>query len=455
MAKSELAPSTPAGLPLPSSLFGRTIFYGWYIVVVACLVTMMSSGIQAYGLGVFVKPMTEELGWSRTDISLGQTLSTGVMGVVGLFIGGLMDRRGGRELIVVGAVLSGLAYMLLSQVQELWQYYLIKGAVLTLGMGAMGGMVLNVAVSNWFVHRRGRAIAITAMGISFGAAIVPPLSAWLIESIGWRSTWVVIGASIWVLVIPPAWLVMRRRPEDFGLQPDGVAPTARMGTLAAQRAAVDRLRWTRRQAMRTPTLWMLIAVFGLGSMGFGALLLHLVPFLTDRGYSSTQAAGAFSMIGFSGLVSKPVWGLIAERVEARYAAAAEFVLLALGILAIYAAPTLPLMYGAILFFGVGIGGVVTIQETVWADYFGRLTLASVRSIGRTFTIVFSAGGPVLAGLAYDLRDSYDSAFLVFIVAYVVATVMVLMTPMPRHPDEARPREAGEVEGRLRSQEVRA
>jgi hypothetical protein len=91
---------------------------------------------------------------------------------------------------------------------------------------------------------------------------------------------------------------------------------------------------------------------------------------------------------------------------------------------------------------------------VWADYFGRLTLASVRSIGRTFTIVFSAGGPVLAGLAYDLRDSYDSAFLVFIVAYVVATVMVLMTPMPRHPDEARPREAGEVEGRLRSQEAR-
>lgn len=445
MANPRLEIPAPAQLPLPPTLLGRPVFYGWYIVLVASLVSMMSMGVQVYGLGVFITPMTAELGWSRTDISLGQTLSTGVMGLVGLAVGGLIDRRGGRELIVVGAVISGLAYILLGQVQELWQYYLVVGVVLTLGMGLMGGMVLNIVVSNWFIFRRGRAIAITAMGVSFGAMLVPPLMTWLIDAAGWRTAWVVLGVSIWILVIPPAWFVMRRRPEDFGLEPDGqpveVGPR---NALAAQRAAVDGLRWTRSQAMRTPTLWMLILVFGLGSMGFMALFLHLVPFLTDSGYSRSQAASAFAMVGLAGLLSKPIWGLAVERVPSRYVAAADFGLLGLGVLAIDLAPTLPLMFAAIFLLGIGVGGVMTVQETVWADYYGRLTLGTVRSIGRTFTIVFSAGGPVFAALAYDLRGSYEVAFLVFVGTYAVAALLVLATPIPRHPDGATPVDPAEA-----------
>lgn len=435
MANPSPRPPPVQRLPLPPTLFGRPVFYGWYIVSVACLVSMMSMGVQVYGLGVFITPMTEELGWSRTDISLGQTLSTGVMGLVGLAVGGLIDRRGGRELIVGGGIISGLAYILLGQVQELWQYYFVVGIVLTLGMGTMGGMVLNIVVSNWFIRRRGRAIAITAMGVSFGAVLVPPLMTWLIDAAGWRTAWVVLGVSIWVLVIPPGWIIMRRRPEDFGLEPDGGPLEIEPGnTLDAQRAAVDGLRWTRSQAMRTPTLWLLILVFGLGSMGFMALFLHLVPFLTDSGYSRPESAAAFAMIGLAGLLSKPIWGLIAERVPSRYAAASEFALLGLGVLAIDLAPTLPLMFAAIFLLGVGVGGVMTVQETVWADYYGRLTLGTVRSIGRSFTIVFSAGGPVFAALAFDLRGSYEVAFLVFVGTYVLAAVLVLVTPTPRHPD---------------------
>jgi len=444
----------PTRLLLPARLFGRPIFYGWYIVALAFLGSMMSSGISAYGLGVFVKPMTEELAWSRTDISLGQTASTAVSGMIGLFIGGLIDRRGGRGLMVIGAVISGAAYILLGQVQELWQYYVVKAGVLTFGMATMGSMVLNIAVSNWFIRRRGRAIAITAMGTSAAAVVLPTLAAWLIDAAGWRTAWVVIGIAVWVVVIPPAWLVMRRRPEDYGLEPDGRrTETAPGDRRAAERAAADAARWTRRQAMKTPALWMLIVSFGLGSMGFGAMLLHLIPYLTDSGYSRTEAAGAFSMMGVSGLISKPIWGLIVERVPARFAAASEFAFLGLGVVAILTAPTLPLMYGAIFLFGVGVGGVITIQETVWADYYGRLTLGTVRSIGRPFTIVFSAGGPVFAGLAYDLNGSYAVAFLVFIGAYILAAISILVTPSPKTPEPVgaalpteRPASAAEAAG---------
>jgi MFS family permease len=433
-------------LPLPSTLFGHTVFYGWYIVAVACLVSMMSMGISAYGLGVFIKPIEADLGWSRTDISLGQTLSTGVMGLAGFVLGGLVDRQGGRLLMVLGAVFAGSAYVLLSQVQELWQYYLITALVLTPGMGMMGAIVLNVVVSNWFLQRRGRAIALTNLGVSFGAILVPKVATWIIETHGWRTAWVAIGISIWVLVIPPSWFVMRRRPEDHGLEPDGglIEIMGRGSAVAAQRAAADRLRWTRRQVMRTPTLWMLIFVFGFGSVGMMGMLLHMVPFLSDSGYSPAAAATAFTMVGFSGLISKPLWGLAVERFEARFVAAAEFSALGLGVLAISLASTLPLMYGSIFLFGIGVGGMMTVQETVWADYYGRLTLGMVRSIGRAFTIVFSAAGPLVAALAYDVRGSYELAFLLFVGSYACAAVLVLVTPFPKHPGDEVDRDVSDV-----------
>lgn len=437
---------TVGSLPLPSSLFGRAIFYGWYIVAVGVVTSMMSSGIQAYGLGTFVAPMTEELGWSRTDISLGQTLSTGVGGVIGLFVGGIIDRRGGRMLMIVGAVIGGAGFIGLGLVQTLWQYYFVKAVILTIGLAAMGPMVINVAVSNWFVRRRGRAIAISAMGISVGAFLVPSLAAWLIDSFGWRAAWMVFGVSVWIVIIPVVALVMRRRPEDYGLEPDGGWQGSRVtSNLDRRRAEVDGMNWTRRGAMRTPTLWLLILTFGLASMGVGALMLHLIPYLTDRGYTRGQAAFAFSTIGLAGLISKPFWGLIVERIATRYVASAEFVLLGVGIMLVMVAPSLATMAAAIFIYGIGVGGTLTVQETVWADYYGRMTLGTVRSVGRPFTIVFSAGGPVFAGVAYDLGGSYQLAFVVFIVAYLIAAALILVTPEPRMPG-AREREAAPAAG---------
>jgi cyanate permease len=336
--------------------------------------------------------------------------------------------------MVVGALIAGLGLILLGQIHELWQYYLVKGAVLTFGMACVGAMVVNVAVSNWFIRLRGRALAIAAMGLSLAAMVLPPVAARMIDSFGWRAAWAILGVSIWVIVMPLAWLAMRRRPEDYGLEPDGGRVEPRAGDrLGQQRDAADDVQWSRRQAMRTSALWMLILTFGLASMGFGAMLLHLIPFLTDSGYSRAEAAAAFSMVGVSGFISKPIWGVVADRVASRFAAAAEFIILGVGILVITLASTLPLMYAGILILGIGVGGILTLQETVWADYFGRRTLATVRSVGRPFTIIFSAGGPVFAGLVYDLGGSYQFAFAVFIAAYALAAILILVTPPPRPP----------------------
>lgn len=421
--------SSERRLPLPTSIRGRPIFYGWYIVAVSFFAAMMSSGVSAYSLGIFFTPMENDLGWSRTALSLGHTASTAGIGIVGLFIGGLLDRRGGRGLMVVGAAIAGAGYILLGQVRELWQFYAIMGLVVTLGMAGMGAMVTNVAVSNWFVRRRGRAIAIAAMGISVTALVLPLAAGWMIEAWGWRAAWAGIGVAIWVVVIPPSWLVMRRRPEDYGLEPDGGAGPG----LDDQQQGLDGAVWTRREALGAPALWLLIVSFGLASAGLTALLLHLIPYLEEIGFTRLEAASAFGMIGVSGLISKPFWGLLVERLRSRIAAALEFIVLGIGIAAILGASNLSMLYVAIFVFGVGVGGVMTVQEVVWADYFGRMTLGTVRSIGRPFTIVSSAGGPLFAGVVFDVRGGYELAFAVFIVMYLVAAAMILATREPTPP----------------------
>ncbi len=430
--------AVPAPLPLPGTIFGRPIFYGWYIVMVAFVSTAMSAGIQTYTLGSFLKPMTEDLGWSRTDISLGQTVSTVVSGFVGFAIGPLIDRRGGRGLMVVGALIGGVGFMALGLVQDVWHYYLVRGGLITIGTAGMGSLVVNIAVANWFVRMRGRAVAIGAMGLSLAALVLPILSTALIDKVGWRWSWVVIGLSIWVIVIPISWLVMRRRPEDHGLVPDGGPGLDASG---APRPRAEEPSWTRQQAARTPALWLLIVGFGLSSMGMSAMLLHLIPYLNDKGFSPSQAAAGFGMIGVAGLISKPIWGLALERFAAKSCALTEFLLMAIGMALILRIHNETTMYPAILIFGLGIGGVVTVQEVVWANFFGRLTLGTVRSVGRPFGIVTSAAGPVFAGAAYDLRGSYNVAFLVFIAANIVAAALILATPKPKPGSAFEPRPA--------------
>ncbi len=239
-----------------------------------------------------------------------------------------------------------------------------------------------------------------------------------------------IGVAVWILVIPTAALVMRRRPEDSGLLPDGDTERAASEDARSEGEASGDFVWTRGEVIRQPALWMLILTFGLAGTGLGAMLLHLVPYLTDSGFSAAAAAGGFGMIGLSGLVSKPLWGLAIERYPTRYCAASEFAILALGILLIMQVNSVLTMYLAITVLGIGIGGVVTVQEVIWANYFGRLSLGLVRGIGRPFTIVSSAAGPVLAGAAYDIGGSYTIAFAVFVLTYVAAAVLVLLTPRP-------------------------
>lgn len=431
---SETVPARPLP-PLPGSFRGRAIYYGWYIVLVAFIASMMATGVQVYSLGAFLKPMTEDLGWSRTDLSLGQTVSTLCAGVVAFWVGPMLDKHGGRILMVVGAVAMGVGFIALGLVQHQWQYYVVKGVLVTAGSSMAGLLVLNVALSNWFIRRRGIAIGVAAMGVSVAALFTPILSTALIDAYGWRAAWMILGVTIPLTIVPLSLIVLRRRPEDHGLEPDGGPGTRPVSKARAASMAMQSVIWTRREAMRTRSLWMLIATFSLGSMGLSALFLHLIPYFSDSGLTTTQAASVFGMVGLAGLISKPVWGMALDRFNTSYCAASEFLLMGAGLTAITLIDNVVALHVAVFLLGLGIGGVSTVQEVVWADYFGRATIGTIRGLSRPFTVIASAGGPVFAAIAYDTRGSYEIAFAVFIATYIAAAGMILVTPYPKAPSE--------------------
>lgn len=419
---------------LPLQSLSRPPFYGWYIVGAALGAQFISAGTQVYVGGVFLKPMTAELGWSRGEFSAVQTVSTFVMGTVGFLVGGMIDRRGPRRLMLIGTAVCAASLAATSQVDEAWQFYLTRGIGQTVGNALLGNLVVNVTLAKWFVARRGLAISIASAGVSLGGVLMTPLVAWCIDSFGWRAAWVVL-AGVVVLVMVPASLLMRRSPEDEGLLPDGMTDEESDAYTAKRRraSAASEVQWTRSEAVRTRTIWLVIFAYGIANIGLGAMLLHTIPFLTDTGFSSSSASVLFGTMAWAALASKLLWGFLMDRFHARYLSAAAFGTMALAVLTMISVGhtgSVALAYGVALTYGTAMGGTVPLQETVWASYFGRSHLGEIRAVAMPFTIVFSAGGPLLAGAIFDRTGSYDGALGLFAGFSVVGLCLVLLAKPP-------------------------
>ena len=416
------------------------LYYGWYIAGLAFAAQFVGG---PYVFGVFLRPMTEELGWSRGDFSLANTMGVAVGGIAGFIIGPLIDRYGGRWLMIGGAIIAGLSLVGFSVVQELWQYLGIRGLVFVIGGAGMGPLVVNTILSKWFVRKRGRAIALGAMGLSAGGIVLAPLATVLVESMGWRMAWVVLGALIWVVMILPAALIMKRQPEDVGLLPDGDTPEslaaaeAKQGTAPARSGALEE-HWTRGEAVRTKELWVLLMAFGLGGLPASAIVLHLIPFLQDNGFSAGVAVLLFSAQSVTSLLSKPIWGYCLDTFEPRYLVALGWGFKAVPLLllpVVAGAYGLPAVLLLLMIYGVGVGSSVTGQDVIWAHYFGRRHIGAVRSVAMPFTIVFSAGGTWFAGAVWDVRGSYAEAFVLFAALTLLAMAIIMLTGAPKRPIE--------------------
>jgi len=322
----------------------RNIYYGWFIVAAALCAQFTASAIQSNSQAVFLKPMTMDLGWSRTEFTWGQTLGTLIMSGAGFFVGNLLDPMGPRSFMLVGAVCLSASVLAMSQVETLWQYLVLRGIGITLGSLMIGNLVVNTTVSKWFVRRRAWAIAAATTGLSLSGALTPRITAALLDAYGWRTSWAILAFALLLLVVPSA-LVMRRRPEDYGLLPDGDDVEAPVPAGGARVTAATEVQWTRAEAVHTRAFWLLVLSFCLASFGTGAFSLHTVSYLQDKGYSAGEAAARFSTVYLFTAMSRPIWGSVMQRFAPRYCASLGFL------------TTASCTVGMIFFLGNGNSGV--------------------------------------------------------------------------------------------------
>ena len=363
-------------------------FYGWNIVGAAFLAHLAYAEQFSSTLGLFFRPLNTEFGWTRFQISAVQTIARVVEASTAPVIGPLVDRYGARVLMPVGAVISGIALLAVTQVDALWQFYLVRGVIAAIGFTLMGSLVTNVAINNWFIRKRGRAIGISNVGSSISNVVLMPVAVFVIATWGWRPMFLVFAVITWIVVLGPSFLITRRRPEDMGLRTDGDEPievkpvgteTMEEARESAAKAATPEPLWSRREAMATPAFWLIALSFAVASLSFQGINISLAPYLQDLGYRDAVVATALTARALVMAFSLPVVGVLAEHSSRTSVRILPFVLQGLGATLFFFGSEPVFLWAALAVYGVGITSLGVTQEVLWANTFGRLNLGSVRS----------------------------------------------------------------------------
>ena len=429
----------PGAAPAPWPGF----YFGYWILLGAFAGQLVTTGMMQSVVGPFVTPMTEDLGWSRTDFFTAQTLSRFVMAFVGFLIGTRVDQFGPRRFMLIGSVLLATTLFLTGSVTELWQWLVLRGLLFSIGAAMTSGLVVNVMMSKWWVVRRGRMVGYAAMGVSLAGMSFPGIATFLIAQWGWPAAWRIL-AFVALAVLLPVTLVARRQPEDHGWYPDGLDPEQARSTQGeAARADYDN-SFRRGEALRTKALYLIILAFGLSGAGIQVLQVQSIPFLTDNGFSGGFAALMNVAISLPALISKPFWGWTTERMQPKDAAVLAFLQAGIGMaLIVYSATQgiIPLLVFGYSLLGWGIGGQIPLGETIWGSYFGRRYIGSVRSAALPISLVLGAGSPLIVARYRDVVGDYTGVFFGLAGAWILSAVVVWFVRQPTRstPSPARPR----------------
>ena len=410
------------------------IFRGWYIVASGFGMMTYTTGVGFYGFTAFVDPIAEALGGSRAIVAGAisvQRLESGIMGPV---VGFLIDRLGPRLILIIGFSIAGLGFILVSLVNTIPQFYAAY-LFLALGLGAGSFLVISTSVSNWFIRYRGRALAIVFLGPALSTLIVPGL-VWSIEEFDWRATLRGVGVGMWVIGIPLS-LVFRKRPEDFGLLPDGDPP---LEDPASSAAAADSPRAASGppeavfgvgQVLRMASYWQYVAATSLQSAGFSALVIFQIPALKTHGLTAAAAGSVILLWGLGSIPGRIGGGFLADKIDKRIVFAGSVVLQLVGVVFFITADsflgTLP--YAVI--HGAGWGATTPSRLALQGEFWGRSIFGRLMGLQMGLAAGGGIASPLFVGWMFDRYGAYDTALAILFIPLLAVIVLILTMKRPQ------------------------
>ena len=397
------------------------IYYGWWLLLALSWGQVTSWGILYYGFSVFVAPMGRELGWTRAALTGAFSLALLCSGFVGPLVGRWVDRHGPRLLMTLGSI--GAAALLLAWARVRSEpVFLLIFIGLGLAMAATLYEPAFAAIATWFVRRRGRALTIITFVGGFASVIYIPLISWLVTTYGWRRALLILAATLAILTIPPHALLLRHRPEDLGLVPDGApAPANDAGVTAPAEASV-----ATGEALRSGSFRWLTIGFCLAFFANVAVTVHLIPYLTDHGFTPGFAAAAAGLVGTLALPGRLIFTPLGGWVPRRFVAAGIFAVQSLGILALVLAGTTAGVVAFVILFGIGFGAITPARAALVAELYGRANYGSISGVLALFVTGARALAPVTAGLLYGFFGRYEPVFWIVIAVALLATVAITL-----------------------------
>ena len=411
-------------------------FYGWIIVAVLALSMMLAYATRS-SFTVFYVAILDEYGWTRADTAGIFSLSLIVYGLGGILAGFLLDKVGPRKLFPIAATLIALGVLWCSRATQLWEFYVAFGIIVGFGQCSLGYVPTMTVVNHWFVKWRGLAAGIAMFGLSLSFAL-SPLTQYLRETVGWRTAFMIFAAAVFVIVVPMTSLLMRHRPQDMGLLPDGAEQEPESGPETRKEhdaSIVDRewvsVEWTLFQAFKTYRLWLLLAAGIVWGMVVNFPQVHQVAYITDIGYSPMFAATAFSIFGILMGIG-PLGGLLSDRIGRERSITLGATSTVIGValaLSVRGTGMEWAWYVSSISYGLGIGLIAPTLPAIYGELFAGKNLGSIIGFINAGFGVGGAIGPYVAGYIYDVTGGYTLAFVIMMAAaFIQTTLMWLVAP---------------------------
>jgi MFS family permease len=385
--------------------------YGWVVVAAGALMGCVAIG-SLFSLAVFLQPMSEATGWSRTGISTAMTLDFLTMGVAAFGWGALTDRFGPRPVVLAGALLVGTGLALASRATSLIEFQLVYGVV----VGAAAGAILAptmATVTGWFDKHRSIAVSLVSAGMGMGPMTISPFASWLLQSYDWRTAQLIIAIVAWVLLIPAA-LFMRRAPET--------AP----GMAAAPGAADPGM--TVGQALRSPQFIILGLTYFCCCATHSGPIFHTVSYAIACGIPALTAVSIYSIEGLAGLGGRVLFGLAGDRFGAKQTVVFALVVQALGAGAYYFTRQVGEFYAVAVLFGMAYGGVMPLYAVIAREYFPMRIMGTVIGASSMIASLGMSLGPAVGGWIFDTFGTYGWLYLGSLAMGLLAAAIALAFP---------------------------
>ena len=439
MSVPELPPSDRAPIPPPRGelpmllrrgLLSR-VFAGWWIAAAASMSSFAAVSFFNPVLGAVTPELQAEYGWSTASIGLTMLIGGVGGGAIATFVGPFADRYGARWLLVgsVGAVaglLVGLGF-----ISQLWHFLLIWG----LGRGltvAVIDIAVVVVIANWFIRRRGSAMGMTMVGTRGGMMIFPLVISAGIWLGGLREAFLFMALLVLVVgLLPP--LIMRRRPEDVGLHPDGQSAGASVTTSEGASALAADPDWTVREATRTRAFWLLLFGTTILMAVSGSVNFTFVSHMTQNGIDADTARTALALWAGMGIIGGVLGGELRQRLAVRYSLPLVILITTSALVWFVLTDSVWMAFVFAVWHGLSFGAQLPLNRISFPDYFGRYSVGRIRGVTAPPQLLINAFGPFISGLVIDNRGSYDLIYIVFIGLLLSAAVSVLLARRPEPP----------------------